>query len=89
MSRRYDSFVLRRWQCDGDRRMNVEHLQSGGCLHNATLTAAVGWIGERCGDRDNQGVVRERVGPTGTMAPSVSGRDGCGDPKGVRTATTQ
>ena len=45
MERRYDSFVLRRWQCDGECRMAVEHLQSGGCLRNATLAAAIGWIG--------------------------------------------
>jgi hypothetical protein len=54
MVRRYDSFVLRRWQCDGERRVDVEHLQSGGRIRNATLTAAVDWIGELCSDQGGQ-----------------------------------
>jgi hypothetical protein len=51
MTRRYDSFVLRRWQCGGERRVDVEHVQSGGQIRNATVTAAVGWISDRCGER--------------------------------------
>ena len=51
MARRYDSFVLRCWRLGGDeRRVEVEHLQSGGRTRVTALAAAVEWISTRCGD---------------------------------------
>jgi hypothetical protein len=62
MARRYDSFVLRCWRRDGERRVEVEHLQSGGRIRAATLAAAVGWIGARCGDPDDRGATPRPIG---------------------------
>ena len=56
MARRYDSFVLRCWRVGGERRVEVEHLQSGGRTRVATLAAATDWIGTRCDGPNDQGV---------------------------------
>jgi hypothetical protein len=51
MARRYDSFVLRCWRLSGEeRRVEVEHLQSGGRTRVTALAAAVEWISTQCGD---------------------------------------
>ena len=51
MTRRYDSFVLRCWRLGGQqRRVEVEHLQSGGRTRVTALTAAVEWISTQCGE---------------------------------------
>ncbi|MFN8511100.1 MAG: hypothetical protein U0232_12910 [Thermomicrobiales bacterium] len=54
MTMHYDAFVLRYWQCDGERRVEVEHLQSGGRIRNATLADAATWIGAWRNDREDQ-----------------------------------
>ena len=49
--RRYDSFVLRCWRVMSDeRRIEVEHLQSGTRTRVGTLEAAVAWINGECGE---------------------------------------
>ena len=49
MTRQYDSFVLRCWQFGADeRRIEVEHLQSGRRTRAAVLAAAVDWITTQC-----------------------------------------
>ena len=51
MTRQYDSFVLRCWQLgDDERRIEVEHLQSGRRTRVAVLAAAADWITTQCGD---------------------------------------
>jgi hypothetical protein len=49
MTRRYDSFVLRRWQLSTEQRIEVEHLQSGGRTRADSLDAAFAWIYIHCG----------------------------------------
>ncbi len=49
MARRYDSFVVRRWQLSNQQRIEVEHLQSGGRTRADTLQAAFTWIDIHCG----------------------------------------
>ena len=50
-ARRYDSFVLRCWRVGGgERRIEVEHLQSGARTRVVTLRAAVAWITSECGE---------------------------------------
>lgn len=41
---RYSSFVLRFWRTDSGRRIDVEHIQSGGTLSATTLAAALAWM---------------------------------------------
>jgi hypothetical protein len=50
-ARRYDSFVVRCWQlADDERRIEVEHLQSGARTRVLTLSAAAAWISSECGE---------------------------------------
>jgi hypothetical protein len=52
MVRRYGSFLVRCWRLDADeRRIEIEHLQSGGRMRVATLAAALDWIAGCCEDR--------------------------------------
>lgn len=57
MTRRYDSFVLRRWQLSNEQRIEVEHVQSGGRTPAESLGAAFTWIEVQCG----QVVARDSV----------------------------
>lgn len=42
MARRYDSFLIRRWELDGsESRIEVEHIQSGRRAQMASLALAV------------------------------------------------
>ena len=70
MARRYDSFVLRCWRRDDERRIEVEHLQSGGRIHNATLAAAVGWIGARCDALDDRAATTRPLGASEEVGTS-------------------
>lgn len=45
---RYDSFLLRRWQRESESRIEVSHLQSGGHIRLATLSAVTAWIDAQC-----------------------------------------
>ena len=48
MVKRYTSFVLRCWRLEGDqRRIEVEHVQSGVHKRVRSLAAAVAWIDGR------------------------------------------
>lgn len=45
MARRYDSFVLRRWELEGsDVRIEVEHVQSGRRASVGSMSLAVAWM---------------------------------------------
>lgn len=45
MARRYDSFLVRRWERDGsDPRIEVEHIQSGRRAQMASIALAVAWM---------------------------------------------
>ena len=45
MVRQYCSFLVRCWHlADGQRRVRVEHVQTGEVLHAATLEAALAWM---------------------------------------------
>jgi hypothetical protein len=51
MARRYGSFLIRYWRLeDGQERVEVEHLQSGGRRRAGSLPAIVAWIAERLED---------------------------------------
>ena len=46
MARRYTSFLVRCWRLDGNqRRIKVEHIQSGEWAQVTTLAEAVAWLG--------------------------------------------
>jgi hypothetical protein len=75
MARRYDSFVIRCWRVSDDqRRIEVEHLQSGGRTRVSALTAAVDWITTQCGDSDARatGARHGPAAPAEEVMPSES-----------------
>lgn len=41
---RYSSFLLRFWRQNSERRIEVEHIQSGGKLSASSLAAAIAWM---------------------------------------------
>lgn len=48
MERRYGSFLIRCWRlANGDRRVEVEHVQSGTRARLSSLASAVGWIADQ------------------------------------------
>jgi hypothetical protein len=48
MVRQYCSFLVRCWSlAEGQRRVRVEHVQTGEVLHAATLEAALAWMDAR------------------------------------------
>ncbi len=49
MVRQYRSFVIRHWRLNGDRRIKIEHLQSGESAQVVTLAEALAWLDARCG----------------------------------------
>ena len=50
MVRQYCSFLVRCWHlANGQRRVRVEHVQTGEVLHAATLDAALAWMDARVG----------------------------------------
>jgi hypothetical protein len=50
-SPRYTSFLLRYWSLgDGQRRIQIEQVQSGAGTRVATLAAALEWIEQCCGE---------------------------------------
>jgi hypothetical protein len=52
MARHYTSFLMRLWLLDGgDRRIQIEHIQSGASAQVVTLTDALAWIDVQCADR--------------------------------------
>jgi len=52
-TRRYTSFLLRCWCLgDGQRRIQIEQVQSGAGTRVATLAAALDWIERCCGESD-------------------------------------
>jgi hypothetical protein len=55
MVRRYGSFLVRCWRLDADeRRIEIEHVQSGGRTRVATLAAALDWIAAASEDRTTE-----------------------------------
>ena len=45
MARQYCAFLVRCWRlADGDRRLAVAHVQSGGSARVASLAAALDWM---------------------------------------------
>jgi hypothetical protein len=45
VARRYDSFVIRRWELDGsEARIEVEHLQSGRRATVGSMALAIAWM---------------------------------------------
>ena len=55
MTRRYDSFVLRCWcVSDTDRRIEVEHLQTGRRTRVGVFDAAAQWITTQCDDAERK-----------------------------------
>ena len=48
MVRHYCSFLVRCWHlADGQRRVRVEHVQTGEVLHAATMQDALAWMDAR------------------------------------------
>ena len=46
---RYNSFLLRCWHVgDGELRIKLEHIQSGGSVQVDTYEAATDWLSELC-----------------------------------------
>lgn len=41
---RYSSFLVRFWRTESERRIEVEHIQSGGRLTVASLAGAIAWM---------------------------------------------
>lgn len=71
MTMQYDAFVLRYWQCDGERRVEVEHVRSGGRIRNATLADAATWIGAWRGDAEDQATVTGSGASIALVEPKV------------------
>jgi hypothetical protein len=52
LGRRYDSFLIRYWRLEGDeRRVAIEHVQSGITARLPSLAAAIAWIEARHDER--------------------------------------
>lgn len=52
MARRYDSFLIRRWELEGSEpRIEVEHIQSGRRVQVSSLAHAIAWMD---GERDKE-----------------------------------
>jgi hypothetical protein len=85
MHRRYDSFVLRCWQLGDERRIEVEHLQSGGRIRSDTLMGAADWIGERCDESDDQAPAPRPVVASGEVR---NGKEWSSDEKPTDGAAT-
>ena len=61
MARLYCSFLLRWWRLrGGERRIEIQHIQSGGCVRAASLTEGMEWLDAHCGD----GVVEQAGVPS-------------------------
>jgi hypothetical protein len=73
MSKAYHSFMIRFWRLSaGERRVVIQHLQTGEQARVLTLEAALAWLADRA--KAASGVVAEGtadVGPEG--GPPVSG----------------
>ena len=79
MARRYDSFVIRCWRVSDDqRRIEVEHLQSGGRTRVLALAAAVDWITTQCGDSGTR-AAGARPGPAAPAQEVMPGKAGAAD----------
>lgn len=51
MATAYRSFLLRYWRLSsGERRIEIQHIQSDGRTSVPTLAAALAWISAECGD---------------------------------------
>jgi hypothetical protein len=51
MARHYTSFLMRLWLLDGgERRIQIEHIQSGASAQVITLADALAWIDVQCAD---------------------------------------
>lgn len=52
MDKEYRSFLIRHWLLSpGERRVEVEHVQSGDRMRLDSMTAAFDWIAARCDSR--------------------------------------
>ena len=77
MARAYASFVLRCWRLGtAERRITVEHIQSGESVRLATLAEALAWLEIRASDPSN--VPRSQDG--GALRGSVERRSDDGGP---------
>jgi len=83
LNRQYDSFLIRYWRLDGDKkRVAIEHLQSGGTGRLPSLAAAIAWIEVR-----HDGRPPAHSGAAATMPESGSGlaQFGRGEDSGQRS----
>lgn len=53
MSARYSSFILRCWTRDGQRRIDVEHVQSGQQTLESSMGAVVNWLDQVVSELEN------------------------------------
>jgi hypothetical protein len=71
MTRHYTSFLMRLWLLDsGERRIQIEHIQSGASAHVVTLADALAWIDVLCADHADPVWPPSEAGPQ--KSPLVS-----------------
>jgi hypothetical protein len=69
MANGYSSFLIRCWRLSGDeRRIAIEHIQSGGRTRVASLAAAVDWISAHWDAAVDSLPPADRPGPAGMPA---------------------
>lgn len=65
MSRRFNSFLLRRWnRADGETRIEIEHIQQGTRVVVASTAAALRWIDRHTASDDSTVAPNVETGPT-------------------------
>ena len=83
MARQYTSFLIRCWRLSGEqRRIKVEHIQSGEWAQVTTLAEAVAWLGTQWGEAPGE----HRAVPN--CAGSTSGREVRGETAGKERLMT-
>ncbi len=70
MSRRFNSFLLRRWdRADGGLRIEIEHIQQGTRVVVASTAAALRWLDRHTASDDSTGAPNDEPGPTRNGPP--------------------
>jgi len=70
MSRRFNSFLLRRWdRADGGIRIEIEHIQEGTRVVVASAAAALRWIDRHTASDDSTVAPNAETGPARNGPP--------------------
>lgn len=67
MVRRYSAFLVRCWRLDdGERRIEIAHIQSGARTRVTSVAAALAWIGARAAENEaGRSLPRDPADPAG------------------------